>query len=182
MDLQTTEIAQIRPEVVVLPGNAKAGERIRPSCRPREGNDRSQLALFCRCGALPPLTVGLCNSCYWGWRHSLRFFAGRREEVLERDGWRCRACGSSEWIGIHHRKPGDNRPSFLITICAACHAQVHHLLSIWKWIPALVADLWIEQHPGLPVQLQFGLSAQFELNFRGREFTKQILEGSLCGQ
>jgi hypothetical protein len=170
VDLQTAKIAQIQPEVRFLPGNITAGERVRPSCRPREGNlrpDPSQLALFCPCGALPPLTAGLCNSCYWKWRHSLRFFGGCRQEVLERDGWRCRACGSSEWIGIHHRKPGENRPSFLITICAACHAQVHHLLSIWKWIPALLVELWVEQHPGAPVQLQIEL--QLDLKLGGRE-------------
>ena len=70
---------------------------------------------------------------------------------------------------MHHRRPGSNGPSLLIVLCAACHAQVHRLLSIWKWIPAVLADLWAEQHPGSPVQLQIQLSAQLELNFQGGE-------------
>jgi NMD protein affecting ribosome stability and mRNA decay len=183
MHLQTVEIGQIPPEMGFLPGNTKACERTKPSCSPREGNSRPdprQLALFCPCGALPPLTAGLCNSCYWKWRHSLRFFGGRREEVLKRDSRRCRACGSDHWIGVHHRQPGSNAPSLLLCLCAACHAQVHRLLSIWKWIPGLVAELWAEQHPGAPVQLQIELSVQIELNFRGRE-VKSVPQGAGLG-
>jgi NMD protein affecting ribosome stability and mRNA decay len=172
MNLQTAEIAQIRPESGFSPGNQKHDQQFRPFRQSREGNSRPdprQRALFCRCGALPPLTRGLCTSCYWKWRHSLRFYGGQPEEVLERDGDRCRACGSERWVGIHHRRPGDNRPSFLITICAACHAQVYRLLSIWKWVPALLAELWAEQPPGAPVQLQIELTG--ELNFGGRKVT-----------
>ena len=67
--------------------------------------------------------------------------------------------------------------------CAACHAQVHRLLSIWKWIPALLVELWAEQHPGIPVQLQIQLSAQLELNFGGRELSaaKLVLPGGQVG-
>jgi hypothetical protein len=171
MHLQTAKIGQIPPESRFLPGNQRPRKRPRPSCRPREGNSRPdprQLALFCPCGALPPLTAGLCNSCYWKWRHSLRFYGGRREEILERDGRRCRACGSDRWLGVHHRQPGSNTPSLLLCLCAACHAQVHRLLSIWKWIPALLAELWIEQHPGAPIQMQFE-EAQLGLPLEGRE-------------
>jgi hypothetical protein len=59
-------------------------------------------------------------------------------------------------------------PSLLLCLCAACHARVHRLLSIWKWIPALLAELWIEQHPGAPVQMQFE-EAQLGLPLEGRE-------------
>lgn len=184
MLLRTSEIAQIRPEGRFLPENTKAGEQIRPFCRPREGNSRTdprQLVLFCPCGGVPPLTAGLCNSCYWKWRHSLRFFGGRRDEVLARDGGCCRACGSDRWIVVHHRRPGSNTPSLLLCLCAACHAQLHRLLSIWKWIPALVAELWAEQHPGAPVQLQIEL--QIELKLRGREVAtiEPALKGDRCG-
>jgi hypothetical protein len=88
----------------------------------------------------------------------------------------CRAWGSDRWIGVHHRRPGSNAPSLLLCLCAACHAQVHRLLSIWKWIPALVAELWAEQHPGAPVQLQIELSVRIELNFGGGE-VKSVPQG-----
>jgi len=168
VDTETAEIGKIRPKGRDLPAAIPAGERFR---RYREGNSR-QLALFCPCGALPPLTAGLCPSCYWRWRHSLRFFGGVRDEVLESDGRRCRACGSDHWVGIHHREAGSNLPSLLICLCAACHAQVHRLLSLWKWIPELLAELWAEQHPGVPVQLQISLSAQLEMPFEGREASR----------
>ena len=76
------KIGKIEPKGRNLPVALPAGERFR---RYREGNSR-QLALFCPCGALPPLTAGLCNSCYWNWRYSLRFFGGVRDEILDRDG------------------------------------------------------------------------------------------------
>ncbi len=169
MELKTVKNARIDTEDRILSGKTKAGERFR---RWREGNwvpDRRQGSLFCICGALPPLTAGLCPSCYRKWRHSLRFFGGIREAVLDRDGRRCRACGSDHWIGVHHRKSGENRTSLLITVCAACHARIHRLLSLWKWIPALLAELWTEQHPGVPVQLQFEVPVQRELGFEERQ-------------
>src|SRR6266568_4054174 len=107
MDAHTSKIAQIPSQTPLPPGNKEPGHRFR---RYREGN-LVQLAMFCRCGALPPLTAGLCHSCYWKWRHSLRFFGGVRDDVLERDGQRCRACGSDRWVGVHHRQPGSNTPS-----------------------------------------------------------------------
>jgi hypothetical protein len=60
----------------------------------------------------------------------------------------------------------------LICLCAACHAQIHRLLSIWKWLPAVLLEFWTEQHPGVPVQLQISLSAQLELPFEGREVSR----------
>ncbi len=168
VDVETAKIGKIEPKGRNLPVALPAGERFR---RYREGNSR-QLALFCPCGALPPLTAGLCNSYYWNWRYSLRFFGGVRDEILDRDGHRCRACGSDYWVGIHRREAGSNLPSLLISLCAACHAQVHRLLSLWKWIPELLAELWAEQHPGVPVQLQISLSAQLQLPFEGKEASR----------
>ena len=188
MEQESTKIGQIRPEAGFLPGNQKPDEHIERPGGAREGNSRPdprQLSLFCPCGALPPLTAGLCSSCYWKWRHSLRFFDGRRDEVLERDGRRCRACGSDHRIGVHHRQRGSNLPSSLIVLCAACHAQVHRLLSIWKWTPALLAELWAEQHPGAPVQMQFDgpPAAQPGLLLEGREAlsAKRSLPGGQIG-
>ena len=180
MNPQTAKIAQIQPQPRILLGDQNPGHRLR---RYREGN-LVQLALFCPCGTLPPLTAGLCHSCYWKWRHSLRFFGGVRDHVLERDGQRCRACGSDRWIGVHHRQPGSNTPSLLLCLCAACHATVHRLLSLWKWIPTALVELWAEQHPGVPIQLQIELSAQFELPFEGRAADQEALGvpgGVACG-
>ena len=47
-----------------------------------------------------------------------------------------------------------NRPSSLITLCRACHARLHRLGAIDRWVPELLGDLWAEQHPGAPRQLQ----------------------------
>jgi hypothetical protein len=188
MLLQTALTGQIQLRVGFLAGNPNLREQFRGFVRRREGNSRPdprQRALFCPCGGLPPLTAGLCKSCYWRSRHSARYFGGRREEVLQRDGYRCRACGRDEWVGIHHRKPGNNHPSLLITVCAACHARVHRMLSIWKWIPALLVELWVEQHPGSPVQMQFEeASGQLRLQLEGREevaVVKLGLEGDHLG-
>ena len=53
-----------------------------------------------------------------------------RQEILRRDGWRCQSCGTMSSLEVHHRKfrgrsgadSGDN----LITLCSACHTEVHH--------------------------------------------------------
>jgi 5-methylcytosine-specific restriction endonuclease McrA len=50
-------------------------------------------------------------------------------QVLERDGWRCQACGSMQHLQVHHLKlrsqSGGDVEQNLITLCAACHEQVH---------------------------------------------------------
>jgi hypothetical protein len=40
------------------------------------------------------------------------------------------------------------------TVCAGCHTRLHRLRVLRVWIPELLVLLWIEQHPGVPVQLQ----------------------------
>jgi 5-methylcytosine-specific restriction endonuclease McrA len=51
--------------------------------------------------------------------------------ILERDGWRCQACGSMQHLQVHHLKfrsqSGADVEQNLITLCAACHAQMHLL-------------------------------------------------------
>jgi hypothetical protein len=78
---------------------------------------------------------------------------------LERDGRLCRACGSADRLHVHHRKPGINDRELLITVCAGCHARLHRLAALRVWIPELLVALWIEQHPGIPVQLQLPVAA-----------------------
>ena len=114
----------------------------------------SQPALLCACGRNPASLAGLCRSCYFAGARSRQRFDGRREEILERDGRECRACGSASRLHVHHRKPGVNDPDWLITVCAACHVRLHRLAALRVWIPELLVALWIEQHPGVPVQLQ----------------------------
>ena len=50
-------------------------------------------------------------------------------QILQRDGWRCQACGSMHRLQVHHVKfrshhGGDTEES-LITLCADCHQRVH---------------------------------------------------------
>ena len=46
----------------------------------------------------------------------------------------------------------------LVTLCSACHARVHRRLRQRSWLPETLLEFWCEQHPGLPLQLQFTLS------------------------
>ena len=52
----------------------------------------------------------------------------KRLEILERDGWSCKFCGSSEkTLHIHHlfyfkgKDPWEIHNGFLITLCEDCH-------------------------------------------------------------
>jgi 5-methylcytosine-specific restriction endonuclease McrA len=49
--------------------------------------------------------------------------------VLERDGWRCQSCGSSNNLQVHHLQPksrlGDDAKENLIALCWNCHRKVH---------------------------------------------------------
>ena len=78
-------------------------------------------------------------------------FAGQRDRVLACD--RCRVCQAPEPLVVHHRRPS-NRSSALITLCRACHARLHHLGAIDRWVPDLLETLWAKQHPGSPRKLQ----------------------------
>jgi 5-methylcytosine-specific restriction endonuclease McrA len=53
--------------------------------------------------------------------------------VLERDGWRCRKCGSLENLQIHHKikrsQQGNDSLDNLVTLCAYCHMEEHGQLS-----------------------------------------------------
>jgi 5-methylcytosine-specific restriction endonuclease McrA len=49
--------------------------------------------------------------------------------ILQRDGWRCQLCGSSEHLQVHHIVPrghsGDDVEEDLITVCWRCHRRIH---------------------------------------------------------
>jgi 5-methylcytosine-specific restriction endonuclease McrA len=50
-------------------------------------------------------------------------------QVLERDGWRCQACGNLRNLQVHHlnkrSQSGSDAEQNLITLCALCHEQTH---------------------------------------------------------
>ena len=52
-----------------------------------------------------------------------------RLQVLRRDSWRCQGCGTISNLEVHHRQfrsqSGDDVEWNLITLCTACHADVH---------------------------------------------------------
>ena len=52
-----------------------------------------------------------------------------RHRVLQRDGWKCQVCGSSQNLEVHHKRfrsrRGDDDEQNLITLCAKCHEKLH---------------------------------------------------------
>ncbi|PYX74320.1 MAG: hypothetical protein DMG72_10425 [Acidobacteria bacterium] len=52
-----------------------------------------------------------------------------REQVLQRDGWKCQCCGTRSNLEVHHKEfrsqGGDDSEENLITLCAGCHSLVH---------------------------------------------------------
>jgi hypothetical protein len=117
-----------------------------------------QPGLFCHsCGGDNAVRTGLCPPCYRARSHSRARFAGHREAILDRDQSRCRICGAAKpgrYLHVHHRDPGVNDPERMLTVCAACHAQIHRTAAIKTYRPEELVSLWAEQHPGVPVQLQ----------------------------
>jgi 5-methylcytosine-specific restriction endonuclease McrA len=58
-------------------------------------------------------------------------YAELRKQVLKRDRWRCRNCGSAENLQVHHMnlrsRLGDDCIENLITLCARCHERLHRI-------------------------------------------------------
>ena len=52
-----------------------------------------------------------------------------KNQVLERDGWRCQDCGSAQMLEVHHVNPrsklGPEISDNLITLCFDCHRHRH---------------------------------------------------------
>lgn len=55
-----------------------------------------------------------------------------RQQVLQRDSWRCQFCGVMTNLETHHMqfrsRSGDDSELNLITLCTACHAERHRVL------------------------------------------------------
>jgi hypothetical protein len=112
----------------------------------------------CRCGREGKLKKGLCLACYSREIRNQRYFAGVRPQVIARDHGSCRVCGrpgSDKRIHVHHRRPGVSHSNarFLITLCPGHHAMIHCLKVADRILPALLLELWREQHPGACEQL-----------------------------
>jgi len=62
-----------------------------------------------------------------------RYFEGKREEVLERDGYKCTECNASSRLVVHHKDGSgrgyksetNNDLDNLVTLCKACHLEIH---------------------------------------------------------
>jgi 5-methylcytosine-specific restriction endonuclease McrA len=57
-----------------------------------------------------------------------------RLQVLRRDAWRCQECGIMSNLEVHHiefrsHSGGDSEEN-LITLCAACHHEIHHVVKV----------------------------------------------------
>ena len=124
----------------------------------------AQLAMVCRCGRDKILALGLCATCYTLKRHDDEYFGGLREAVLERDGYACRVCGASgrdkRSITVHHRVPDVSKLHLMISLCPACHAKVHRTKAVLSELPALLLELWREQHPNGQEQFMLDLNTQ----------------------
>lgn len=51
------------------------------------------------------------------------------QQLLQRDRWRCQACGSRTNLQVHHiqlrSQSGDDAEANLITLCSDCHQKIH---------------------------------------------------------
>lgn len=118
---------------------------------------RAMRPLWCRCGSADIYKKGMCSRCYASERHDLEYFDGLREVVLDRDGRMCRVCFRREdgprSLAVHHRKPGISRCRDMITLCLAHHAIVTRT-HFMRFAPDLLRQLWREQHPKNPEQME----------------------------
>lgn len=127
------------------------------------GSVAGQLNLFagqCRCGrrAIELPRLHCCRLCRRQAAHERQRHNGHRRRVMRRDRRRCRVCASHGTLAVHHRQPGRHRPDTLITLCRACHAQVHHAGRLRQGVPELLAALWSEMHPDQTRQQQLPFS------------------------
>jgi len=66
--------------------------------------------------------------CYREQKH----YAGKRDEILERDGHMCTNCSATELLVVHHKNgkgrsctDPDNSLDNLVTLCRKCHIAEH---------------------------------------------------------
>ena len=66
----------------------------------------------------------------------------KREKILRRDNYKCRCCGSSLYLQVHHRQyhscrstgekkaPWVYEDRYLVTLCSSCHKRGHQTYQI----------------------------------------------------
>jgi hypothetical protein len=124
----------------------------------KQDEESRQLALLCSCGRTVEFKWrGCCRSCYDRWHHSIRFFGGLRERVLERDHFRCSACQTRSRLLVHHRDQ-HNQAKSLVTLCIRCHMRIHRSVGLRRWLSGQLLRLWREMHPSEPEQLQLAFN------------------------
>lgn len=96
---------------------------------PPKPPSKDDYALFARptltlddptCGGLDPSLVNFSNGYPPDW-------AARQAKCIERDDHKCRLCGATETLHVHHVKPisfgGPHSLQNLITLCRKCHMK-----------------------------------------------------------
>lgn len=64
-----------------------------------------------------------------------------RESVMNRDGHKCRVCGSADKLHVHHLRNYVDNPSLfldssnMVTLCAICHREFHHRYGLHNTTP-----------------------------------------------
>jgi hypothetical protein len=120
--------------------------------------------MHCRCGNPKILARGLCSTCYTLKRQDAEYFGGLREQVLQRDGYRCRGCGASgrrkRSIVVHHRRPGISELDLMISLCPKCHAKVERTQIVLVEMTPLLLELWRERLPEGIEQLGLDFAAR----------------------
>ena len=146
------------------------GARQRYAVSTRQGTEQMkkgvQKVMHCPCGNAELLALGLCATCYTMKRQDQQHFGGKREEVLDRDERRCRVCGKpgsrKRSVAVHHRVPGVSETHLMITLCLAHHAMVTRTKVLLEDWPALLRQLWREQHPDAHEQIMLDFDVREE--------------------
>jgi 5-methylcytosine-specific restriction endonuclease McrA len=62
-------------------------------------------------------------------RLAAQAYRALHRKILERDGWKCQACGFICNLEVHHMQRrshlGDDSAENLITLCSHCHRTIH---------------------------------------------------------
>ena len=73
------------------------------------------------------------NKELFSWYHDKERFNGLKSKILDRDDHKCRFCGGTRRIAIHHidgknhlnSETMNNKISNLLTLCSPCHHKLH---------------------------------------------------------